>query len=114
MSLDYAADQFFAAVRSLASSEDPLQTRLQTAWDESVQLVWEKPCLTPELLARFKALWDRYTDKTAAPRSTKLRTLTASEAVAAIDDLLALAFDTSVTAAQAPADITLATLADLA
>ena len=114
MSLDYAADQFFAAVLSLASSEDPLHTRLQTAWDESVQFVWEKPCLTPELLARFKALWDRYTDKTAAARSTKLRTLTASEAVAAIDDLLALAFDTSVTAAQAPADIRLATLADLA
>jgi hypothetical protein len=114
MSLDYAANQFFAAVRSLASSEDPLQTRLQTVWDESVQLVWEKPCLTPELLAHFKALWDRFTDKTAAARSTTLRPLTTPEAVTAIEDLLALAFDTAVTAAQAPADITLATLADLA
>ena len=73
MGLDYAAEHLLAAVRSVAVSEGQLRTRLQTAWDESVQLVWEKPCLTPELLARFKALWDRVTDETAGPRSTRLR-----------------------------------------
>ncbi len=114
MGLDYAAEHLLAAVRSVAVSEGQLRTRLQTAWDESVQLVWEKPCLTPELLARFKALWDRVTDETAGPRSTRLRQLNASEAAAAFDELLALAVETAVTATQAPPDIRLATLADLA
>ncbi len=67
VSLDYAADHLLDAVRSITVSEGPLQTRLQTAWAESVQHVWEKPCLTTELLARFKALWDRVTDPTAGP-----------------------------------------------
>ena len=114
VSLDYAADHLLAAVRSVAVSEGPLQTRLQTVWDESVQHVWEKPCLTTELLARFKALWDRITDPSAGPRSTRLRELTASEAVAAVDDLIALAVQTAVSASQAPPDVRLATLADLA
>ncbi len=114
VSLDYAADHLLAAVRSVAVSEGPLQIRLQTVWDESVQHVWEKPCLTTELLARFKALWDRITDPSAGPRSTRLRELTASEAVAAVDDLIALAVQTAVSASQAPPDVRLATLADLA
>ena len=113
MGLDDAAERLLAAVRSVAVSEGQLRTRLQTAWDESVQLVWEKPCLTPELLARFKALWDRVTDETAGPRSTRLRQLNEPEAAAAFDELLALAVDTAVTATQAPPDIRLATLADL-
>jgi hypothetical protein len=113
VSLDYAAEHLLAAVRSVAVSEGPLQTRLQTAWDESVQHVWEKPCLTTELLARFKALWDQVTDPTAGPRSTRLRQLTASEAVAATVELIALAVQTAVTASQAPDDVKLATLADL-
>ena len=71
VSLDYAADQLLDAVRSVAVSEGPLQTRLQTAWGQSVQHVWEKPCLTTELLARFKALWDRVTDPAAGPREHK-------------------------------------------
>ena len=114
VSLDYAADHLLAAVRSVAVSEGPLQTRLQTVWDESVQHVWEKPCLTTELLARFKTLWDQITDPSAGPRSTRLRELTASEAVAAVDELIALAVQTAVTASQAPLDVRLATLADLA
>jgi hypothetical protein len=40
--------------------------------------------------------------------------LTVSEAAAAFDELLALAVETTVTAIQAPPDIGLATLADLA
>jgi len=113
VSLDYAADHLLAAVQSVAVSDGPLQTRLQTVWDESVQHVWEKPCLTTELLARFKALWDRVTDPTAGPRSTRLRQLTTSEAVAAVDELIALAVQTAVTASQAPDDVRLATLGDL-
>lgn len=114
MSLDYAADQLLAAVRSMAESEGPLQTRLQRVWDESVQHVWEKPCLTTELLARFKALWDRVTDPTAGPRSTRLRELTCSEAVEVVDELMALAVQAAVLASQAMPDARLATLADLA
>lgn len=113
VSLDYAADHLRDAVRSVAVSEGPIQTRLQTAWGESVQQVWEKPCLTTELLARFKALWDRVTDPAAGPRSTRLRELTASEAVVAVEELIALAVQTAVTASQAPPDVRLATLADL-
>jgi hypothetical protein len=105
MSLDYAADHLLAAVRSLAGSEGALQTRLQTVWDESVQHVWEKPCLTTELLARFKALWDQVTDTSAGPRSTRLRQLTASKAVAAVDELIGLAVQVEVTASQAPSDV---------
>src|ERR1700722_2763883 len=111
--LCYAADHLPDAVRSVAVSEVPLHTRLQTAWVESVQHVWEKPCLTTELLARFKALWDRVTDPTAGPRSATLRELTASEAVAAVEELIALAIQTAVTASQAPPNVRLATLADL-
>jgi hypothetical protein len=75
--------------------------------------VWERPCLTTELLARFKALWDRVTDATAGPRSTRLRQLTASEAAAAVDELVGLALQTAVAASQTPDDVKLATLADL-
>jgi hypothetical protein len=114
VSLDYAADHLLAAVQSVAVSEDPLQTRLQTVWDDSVHHVWEKPCLTTGLLARFKALWDRVTDETAGPRSTTLRQLTTSEAVAAIEELIALAVQTAVMASQAQDDVRLATLSDLA
>ena len=58
VSLDYAADYLLAAVRSVAVSEGPLQSRLHPGLDVSVQHVWAKPCLPTELLARFKALWD--------------------------------------------------------
>lgn len=114
MSLDYATDHLLAAVTLVAVSEDPLQARLQTAWDASVHHVWEQPCLTTELLARFKALWDSVTDATAGPRSTTLRQLSTPEAAAAIEELVALAVQTAVVASEAPDDVTLATLADLA
>jgi hypothetical protein len=113
MSLDYAADHLLAAVQSIAVSEGPLQTRLQIAWEESVHHVWEKPCLTTDLLARFRALWDRVTDETAGPRSTTLRPLTTSEVVAAVEELIALAVQTAVTASQAQDDVRLANLSDL-
>jgi hypothetical protein len=113
MSLDYAADHLLGAVRSLAGSDGALQNRLQTAWDDSVQHVWEKPCLTTELLAQFKALWDHVIDPDAGPRSTRLRQLSSSEATAAVDELISLAVLVAVTASQAPPDVRLATLGDL-
>ena len=77
MSLGYATEHLTAAVCSLAVSEDPLAERLQVAWDQHVQMVWMKPCLTHDLLREFRDLWQRYTAPSDDRRSTKLRALTA-------------------------------------
>ena len=113
MSLDYASEHLRAAVRWLATSELPLAERLQTAWDEHVQMVWMKPCLTRDLLREFRDLWQRYTAPSDDRRSTKLRPLTHEESVRAVDELLSLATNVVVAAAGAPRDMQLATLADL-
>src|SRR5918999_3586848 len=113
MSLAYAAEHLTAAVRSLAVSEDPLTERLQTAWDEHVQMVWMKPCLTRDLLREFRDLWQRYTAPSDDRRSTKLRALTREESVRAVDELVVLATKVAVVNAQASGDERLATLADL-
>jgi hypothetical protein len=97
----------------LLSPRVPSRPGCRPPGGESVQHVWEKPCLITELLARFKALWDRVTDPTAGPRSTRVRALTAPEAVAAVEELIALAVQTAVTANQAPPDVRLANLGDL-
>ena len=113
MSLDYARDNLAAAVRSLASSDDPLPARLQAAWDEHVTMLWMKPCLTVDLLREFRDIWQRYTAPSDDRRSTALRVLGHDELVAAVDDLVSLLLRTAVTAAQAGEDEKLATLADL-
>jgi hypothetical protein len=113
MSLGHAADQLTAAVRSLATSERPLAERLQAAWDEHVQMLWMKPCLTRDLLREFRALWQTYTAPSDDRRSTALRALTHDESVRAVDDLLALWRRTTDVAAQATGEEQLATLADL-
>ena len=112
MSLDYASDHLTAAVRSLATSEDQLVARLQSAWDEHVQMVWMKPCLTRELLREFRDLWHDYTAPSDDRHSTKLRDLSRDEAQRAIERLVSLAERVAVAAA-APGPETLATLADL-
>src|SRR4051794_10421405 len=112
MSLPYASDHLTAAVRSLATSEDPLAARLQTAWDEHVQMVWMKPCLTRDLLREFRDLWHQYTAPSDDRHSTRLRDLTRDECEAAIVTLVSLAEMVAVAAA-APGDQPLATLADL-
>ena len=81
MSLDYAASHLTAGVRLIATSEEPLAERLQTAWHESVQMVWMKPCLTRDLLREFRELWQRYTAPSNDRQSTALRSLTHDEAV---------------------------------
>jgi hypothetical protein len=112
MSLDYASDHLTAAVRSLATSEDHLTERLQTAWDEHVQMVWMKPCLTRDLLRGFRDLWHSYTAPSDDRQSTKLRELTRDEAAVAIERLVALASKVAV-AAVLHRNEHLATLADL-
>ena len=112
MSLDYASDHLTAAVRSLATSEEQLAERLQTAWGEHVQMVWMKPCLTRDLLREFRDLWQRYTAPSDDRQSTKLRELTHDESVTAIDELISLANKVAVAAAASPQE-GLATLADL-
>ena len=113
MSLDYASDHLAAAVRSLATSEDRLAERLQTAWDEHVQMVWMKPCLTRDLLREFRDLWQRYTAPSDDRQSTKLRGLTRDELVMAIEGVVSLATKVAVAAGHASGDERLATLADL-
>ena len=112
MSLEYASDHLTAAVRSLATSEDRLAERLQTAWDEHVQMVWMKPCLTRDLLREFRDLWRDYTAPSVDRQSTKLRDLTRAQSVTAIERLVSLANRVAVAAA-ATSDQLLATLADL-
>ena len=86
--------------------------RLQTAWDEHVQMVWMKPCLTRDLLREFRDLWQRYTAPFDDRQSTKLRELTHDGAVTAIESLVSLAEKVAV-AAWTPPDEPLAKLADL-
>ena len=112
MSLEYASDHLTAAVRSLATSEDQLARRLQTVWDEHVQMVWMKPCLTRDLLREFRDLWHHYTAPSDDRQSTTLRDLTRDESVMAIDSLVSLANRVAL-AAVAPGNEQLATLADL-
>ena len=112
MSLEYASDHLTAAVRSLATSEDQLVERVQAAWDEHVQMVWMKPCLTRELLREFRDLWHDYTAPSDDRQSTKLRDLSRDDARMAIERLVSLAKRVAVAAAGSGAE-QLATLADL-
>jgi hypothetical protein len=113
MSLDEAVEHLTAAVRSLATSELPLGERLQSAWDEHVQLVWMKPCLTRDLLREFKDLWERYTAPSDDRRSTRLRALTREDLVRAVGELVALTTNVAAAAARTSDEEPLATLADL-
>jgi hypothetical protein len=114
MSLEYASDHLTAAVKSLAISERSLQDRLQVAWDDHVQMLWMKPCLTTDLLLDFRDFWRRYTASSDDPTSTTLRALTREELKSAIDQLVTLSARTTAVAAQSPSDVPLAALADLA
>lgn len=114
MSLDYARDELAAAVRSLATSEAALGPRLQTAWTEHVGMVWEKPCLTVELLRDFRDMWHRYTAPSDDRQATTLRALAPEELAGAVDAIVSLLLRTAVAAAESGEGTKLATLADLA
>ncbi len=83
------------------------------AWDDQVQMLWMKPCLTSDLLREFRDLWHRYTAPSDDRTSTKLRVLTGDELKTAIDELVALLARTTAVAAQSTDGGILATLADL-
>ena len=87
----YALDHMAAAASSLAVSEDVLPTRLQACWHDHVQHVWEKPCLSADLAAEFRALWERYTAPAEDPHSTVLRPLDAAQQRAMADDIVRFA-----------------------
>ena len=111
MSLEIADEHLGAAVRSLAAGEGSPAERLQTAWEQHVQMVWMQPCLTRDLLRAFTALWEEYTAPSDDPHSTTLRALSRDELTAACDALLALW--RGVVEARAVGDTELATLGDL-
>jgi hypothetical protein len=114
MSLEDASEYLAAAVRSIASSEQSLQARLQVAWSEHLQLLWMQPCLTIDLLREFNDIWHRYTAPSDDRRSTKLRELNHQDLVSAVSELVALSTRTAVAAAHLPAhEKTFASLADL-
>jgi hypothetical protein len=112
VTLEYASDHLIAAVSSLASSERPLQERLQMAWDDHVQMLWIKPCLTTDLLREFKDFWHRYTAPSDDRTSTQLRILNGDELKCAINELIVMSARTTAVAQSADGGI-LATLADL-
>jgi hypothetical protein len=114
MSLDYARDHLAAAVRSLATSEDPSAVRVQAVWDGDVGMLWEKPCLTVDLLRDFRDMWRRYTAPSDDRQATALRELSPAELAALVDDLISLLLGTAIAAATSGEDVDLATLADLA
>ena len=97
----------------MAGSELPLSERLQAAWDKHVQMLWMKPCLTPDLLRNFRDLWHQYTASSDDRTSTELRAMDRRELLTAIRDLVWLWQRVSVTAATANGHEQLATLADI-
>ena len=111
MGLEIADEHLEAAVRCLAAGAGSPAERLQTAWEQHVQMVWMQPCLTRDLLRAFKALWEEYTAPSDDPHSTTLRTPSHDELVGACDALLALW--RGVVETRARGDAQLATLADL-
>lgn len=112
VSLAYAAEHLEAAARALAVGEQPLADRLQDAWTDHVQMVWMKPCLTVDLLRDFKSLWERYTAPSDDKHNTVLRALAPDELIAAVTELVDLAFRTAIGASR-PEPHRLATMADL-
>jgi hypothetical protein len=108
-----ASDHLTSAVRSLATSEAPLRDRLQTVWDEHLQMLWMRPCLTRDLLREFRDLWQRYTAPSDDRRSTRLRALGGDELIRAVAELVALSDHVLIAASTASGEEQLATLADL-
>ena len=94
MALAYAVEQLSRAVTTLASGDEPVAARLQAAWTDHVQMLWQSLYLPVELNDRFKALWERYTAPSDDRQSTKLRDLSPTELDQAVADVLVLAFDT--------------------
>jgi hypothetical protein len=67
--------------------------RLQRAWTDHVQHVWEARHIAGDLADRFRALWERYTGPGDDPHRTNLRAMSDSEVRAAVTELVELALD---------------------
>ena len=95
MSLSYAVDHLSAAVITLASADDPLADRLQRAWTDHVQELWQTMCLTTNLNEQFRAMWREYTHRSDEdPHTSVLRGMTGSELAEMAQKLVALALAT--------------------
>ena len=94
MALEYAVEQLSAAVTRLATGDQPAAARLQAAWTDHVQTLWQSLYLPVALNDRFKTLWARYTAPSEDRQSTTMRVMTPSELDQAVSEVLALAFDT--------------------
>jgi len=92
--LDYAAVELRRALECVSLGSEPAQVRLQKAWTQHVQMLWERKYLPDDLNERFKQLWADYTERTDDPRTTQLRTLSEDQVASAITELIGLAFDT--------------------
>jgi hypothetical protein len=92
--LDYARVQLRHALECVAVGNEPAQARLQKAWTQYVQMLWERKCLPDDLNERFKQLWANHTEKTDDPRTTQLRELPENQLTSAISELIGLAIDT--------------------
>ena len=78
--LDHAVLLLRQALERVATGDEAAQARLQRAWTDHVQLLWERKNLPDDLNERFKQLWRSYTAKTDDPRTTQLRDLSESNA----------------------------------
>jgi len=86
--------QFFrAALVTIGSSTGTPHDRLQRAWTNQVQHVWEARHVDGELADRFRALWEAYTGDGDDPHRTNLRDLSDGEIDLAVGQLVDLALD---------------------
>jgi hypothetical protein len=84
---------FRDALITIGAGRGTPQERLQRAWTDHVQHVWEAPHITGELADRFRALWENYTGAGDDPHRTNLREMTDSEVEGAVDELVRLSLD---------------------
>ena len=91
--LDRAVLFLRQAIERVATGDEAAQARLQRAWSDHVQLLWEQKYLPDDLNERFKQLWRSYTAQTDDPKTTQLRDLSEDQRAAAIRELIALTMD---------------------
>ena len=88
--IEYARAQLHKAVERLADESLRPRERLQSAWTNNVQYLWERKYLPDVLNDRFKEMWRRYTLRNEDPRTTVLRDLTDDDLERAFSELRSL------------------------
>ena len=91
--LDHAVLVLRQALKRVATGDEAAQVRLQRAWSDHVQLLWERKYLPDDLNERFMQVWRSYTVKTDDPKTTQLRELSEEQRASAIRELIALTVD---------------------